>query len=34
MYMSDITSRNDKTGTLLLSMMLAITAAVVLVLGA
>lgn len=32
--MSDITSRNDKTGTLLLSMMLAITAAVVLVLGA
>jgi len=34
MYMSDITSRNDKSGTLLLSMMLAITAAVVLVLGA
>ncbi|MEI8161179.1 MAG: multicopper oxidase domain-containing protein [Actinomycetes bacterium] len=32
--MSDITSRNDKSGTLLLSMMLAITAAVVLVLGA
>ncbi len=34
MYMSDTTSRNDKSGTLLLSMMLAVTAAVVLVLGA
>ena len=34
MYMSDATSRNDKSGTLLLSMMLAVTAAVVLVLGA
>jgi plastocyanin len=34
MYMSELTSRNDKSGTLLLSMMLAITAAVVLVLGA
>ena len=34
MYMSDATLRNDKSGTLLLSMMLAVTAAVVLVLGA
>jgi uncharacterized cupredoxin-like copper-binding protein len=34
MYMSDTTSRHDKYGSLLLSMMLAITAAVVLVLGA
>ncbi len=34
MYMNTSTIRNDKSGTLLLSMMLAITAAVVLVLGA
>ena len=34
MYMSDATSRHDKYGTLLLSMILAVTAAVVLVLGA